>query len=88
MSKTDVDAVAGKLLELVAANQFKILFDAMWEHDCPPREFQLERCAEGEGVNPYREEDTCLDCWHNYTRMQALLNLGFIHKIEEETDDG
>jgi len=82
MSKQpDIESVAGKLVELVTQTQFKILFE--WaDVPCPPDEFRI--CDD-----PSRVElgNQCLDCWRNFTRCQALLDLGFIHKIEMERGD-
>ena len=68
---------------LVADRQFKLLFDAMWEHDCPPRDFQREGCD----VNPYSGANMCLVCWRDYTRIQALLDLGLVSKMGEEEEE-
>jgi len=77
----DIESVAGKLVELVTQTQFKILFE--WaDVPCPPDEFQV--CGDPDKWN----EERCLDCWRNYTRCQALLDLGFIHKIEMDVGDG
>jgi len=83
MSKQpDIESVAGKLVEIVTQTQFKILFEAA-DVPCPPDEFQV--CGDPAEV---WLSDQCLDCWRNYTRCQALLDLGFIHKIEMDVGDG
>ena len=86
--KNDIDRVADKLVEVVTLRQFRILFEAALHGTalgCPPVEFRydVDVCGSDQG-----EADVCLDCWRNYTRCQALLDLGFIHKIEMKRDEG
>ena len=83
--KMDIAQAGDMLIKLVTDRQFRILFDAGINSvgcGCPPAEFQPDSEDKECRVPSLSKFDKCLDCWREYTKVQALLDLGFIRKIE------
>jgi len=78
------------LIQAVEERQFRILYEtAVYEGlSCPPKEFQPDDDEDGRCRLPFlATDDTCMLCWREYTRIQALLDLGLVSRMEHEDED-
>ncbi len=69
----------------VRERMFDILFAKSQElgYCCPPREFQPDPDdPRGCRTPSLATDDTCLECWRNYAKIQALLDLGIFERVE------
>lgn len=83
--KTDIERVGDKLIKLVTDKQFGLLFDHVYlDVGCPPRPFQWADCHKH---NTHPGSEWCLTCWQEYTKAQAMLDLGLVTIMDAKDDD-